>query len=347
MLKNHEAQEDVSQRSTRPLIRAAAPYASAIAAVPAGGQWKKPRGRSQAGYASRMMLEMSPDRSFGVLSPAFRGCEMAFAANEYAARGCTFFKDERCELYGTGVEPLECRFCHHDRPGLGPRCHADIEKDWNTAGRTRTGRTLEQPHRFLGPSEEHLDPQTMNNMHEPRLSGTLVAVILRHYDLHKMAYLLRQRGALWLRKCAMSKPSILDLSGQQLVAAPNSVGDLASYDGLDLDRNLLTALPENIGSQIHLKTLSLYHNQLASLPDALCRLRNLQLLNVSQNELDRLPDDIGELQSCACWMPPITASPRSRIRLGGLKQLRFLYLSNNLLTGLPASFAGSEELCSI
>ncbi len=87
----------------------------------------------EAGYAARMMLEMSPDRSFGVLSPAFRGCEMQFAASEYQSRGCTFFKDQRCELHGSGLMPLECRFCHHDRPGLGPRCHADIGKSWNTA----------------------------------------------------------------------------------------------------------------------------------------------------------------------------------------------------------------------
>jgi hypothetical protein len=87
-----------------------------------------------AGYAKRMMLEMSPDRSFGVLSPAFRGCEIQFAMNEYASHGCTFLKDDRCELHGSGLMPLECRFCHHDRAGLGPRCHADIERDWNTAG---------------------------------------------------------------------------------------------------------------------------------------------------------------------------------------------------------------------
>ena len=88
----------------------------------------------EAGYASRMMLEMSPDRSFGVLAPAFRGCEVQFATDEYAGRGCTFFKEQLCELHGTGLMPLECRFCHHDRPGLGPRCHADIGRDWNTAG---------------------------------------------------------------------------------------------------------------------------------------------------------------------------------------------------------------------
>ncbi len=88
---------------------------------------------SEAGHANRMMLEMSPDRSFGVLSPAFVGCELQFAASQYASAGCTFLKNERCELHGSGLMPLECRFCHHDRPGMGPRCHADIAKDWNTA----------------------------------------------------------------------------------------------------------------------------------------------------------------------------------------------------------------------
>jgi len=61
---------------------------------------------------------------------------MMFAYNEYASMGCTFFVDHKCELHGTGYEPLECRYCHHERAGMGPRCHADIEKDWNTsAGR--------------------------------------------------------------------------------------------------------------------------------------------------------------------------------------------------------------------
>ena len=89
-----------------------------------------------AGYAGRMMLEMSPDRSFGVLSPAFRGCEQQFATNKYAAQGCTFLKDGLCELHAPDLTPLECRYCHHDRPGQGTLCHADIERDWNTvAGR--------------------------------------------------------------------------------------------------------------------------------------------------------------------------------------------------------------------
>lgn len=86
-----------------------------------------------AGYGNRIMLELSPDRTFGVLSPAFRGNELDFALSQYAGQGCTFLKSNRCELFGTSFQPLECRFCHHDRPGLGPRCHDDIGKDWNTA----------------------------------------------------------------------------------------------------------------------------------------------------------------------------------------------------------------------
>lgn len=90
----------------------------------------------EAGYAKRMMLEMSPELTFGVLSPAFNGCEGKFAWNEFAPRGCTFLVNDDCELHGTGHQPLECRYCHHDRVGMGSRCHADIERDWNTpAGR--------------------------------------------------------------------------------------------------------------------------------------------------------------------------------------------------------------------
>ncbi len=87
----------------------------------------------EAGYAGRMMLEMAPDNSFGVLSPAFKGSEVNFALDRFKANGCTFLTHEqRCELFGTGHTPLECCFCHHDRPGQGPKCHRALEKDWNT-----------------------------------------------------------------------------------------------------------------------------------------------------------------------------------------------------------------------
>jgi hypothetical protein len=85
-----------------------------------------------AGYAGRMMLEISPELTFGVLSPAFKGNEGNIALQIFARRGCTFLKENLCQLFGTGLQPLECRFCHHSRLGLGRKCHSDIEKDWHS-----------------------------------------------------------------------------------------------------------------------------------------------------------------------------------------------------------------------
>jgi hypothetical protein len=99
----------------------------------------------EAGYANRMMLEVAPELTFGVLSPAFKGCERSFATNEFAKNGCTFLKKNLCELFGTGHQPLECRFCHHERGGLGPKCHADLEKDWQTqAGQSLVEKWIQQ-----------------------------------------------------------------------------------------------------------------------------------------------------------------------------------------------------------
>ncbi len=85
----------------------------------------------EAGLAGRMMLEMSPDLTFGVLSPAFPGCEESFV--NYGLRGCTFLHHNHCQLFGTGLQPLECRYCHHNRRGQGKQCHAALEADWHTA----------------------------------------------------------------------------------------------------------------------------------------------------------------------------------------------------------------------
>lgn len=86
----------------------------------------------EAGLGGRMMLEMSPDFSFGVLSPAFFGCERNFALQEFSGRGCGFLSGGLCELHATGFQPLECRFCHHMRQGLGEKCHRHLERDWKT-----------------------------------------------------------------------------------------------------------------------------------------------------------------------------------------------------------------------
>jgi hypothetical protein len=50
-----------------------------------------------------MMLEMSPELTFGVLSPAYKGNEGNLALQFFAGQGCTFLKNNLCELYGTGL----------------------------------------------------------------------------------------------------------------------------------------------------------------------------------------------------------------------------------------------------
>jgi hypothetical protein len=86
----------------------------------------------EAGYAERMMLEIAPELTFGVLSPAFKGNEGGVALQVFASQGCTFLKENLCMLFGSGLQPLECRFCHHSRRGLGGECHAAIEQEWHT-----------------------------------------------------------------------------------------------------------------------------------------------------------------------------------------------------------------------
>lgn len=104
------------------------------------GWWTVAQARRaiQAGLGARMMLEVSPAFDCGVLSPAFAGCEGNFALAELSGGGCTFLKSGLCELHDTPHMPLECRFCHHSRPGAGARCHAELARDWHTPG----GRSL-------------------------------------------------------------------------------------------------------------------------------------------------------------------------------------------------------------
>lgn len=85
-----------------------------------------------AGHSNRMMLEISPERNFGVLSPAFKGAEGNYALELFSSNKCTFLQNGLCELFGTDFQPLECRYCHHSRKGLGKKCHHAIEKEWNT-----------------------------------------------------------------------------------------------------------------------------------------------------------------------------------------------------------------------
>lgn len=87
----------------------------------------------EAGYGASLMLELSSDRLFGVLAPAFTGNEGYFALQRYASKGCTFLDQGLCTIHAEAFLPLECRYCHHDRLGSGMQCHQEIARDWHTS----------------------------------------------------------------------------------------------------------------------------------------------------------------------------------------------------------------------
>jgi len=98
------------------------------------GWWTVEEARKaiDAGFAKRMMLEIAPEQNFGVLAPAFKGNEGNYSLQVFSKNGCTFLNEGLCELFGTDNQPIECRFCHHNREGQGKKCHLEIEKDWNS-----------------------------------------------------------------------------------------------------------------------------------------------------------------------------------------------------------------------
>lgn len=109
--------EIFKKRYPPPQQVAPAMCAEIIADAPGGGTVGQARRAIEKGYASRMMLEISPDFKFAVLSPAFYGCEGFIATNDGAKNGCNFLKEGMCELHDINFLPLECAFCHHERVG--------------------------------------------------------------------------------------------------------------------------------------------------------------------------------------------------------------------------------------
>ena len=61
----------------------------------------------------------------------------------------------------------------------------------------------------------------------------------------------------------------LDLSGLDLTALPEAIGNLTALQQLDLGGNQLTALPEAIGNLTALFSLNAAYNQLTALPEAI------------------------------------------------------------------------------
>ena len=150
-----------------------------------------------------------------------------------------------------------------------------------------------------------------------------------------------------IAEALLKKASRLDLSGRQLTALPESLGQLTQLRSLDLFDNQLTALPEWLGQLTQLQSLDLFNNQLTALPEALGQLTQLQSLDLSDNQLTALPESLGQLtqlQSLNLSDNQLTALPEA---LGQLTQLQSLNLFNNQLTALPEALGQLTQLQSL
>src|SRR5215475_14164687 len=84
----------------------------------------------------------------------------------------------------------------------------------------------------------------------------------------------------WIEKAKRENATELDLSGLELKAVPESLGQLAQLHTLHLHNNQLTALPESLGQLVQLQDLDLRNNQLTALPESLGQLVQLQILDL-------------------------------------------------------------------
>jgi hypothetical protein len=67
----------------------------------------------EAGYSKRLMLDDWPGDPV-ILKPAMKGSEGERAPWEVRTlRGCTFWKEGKCELHVLGLKPTQGRLAHH------------------------------------------------------------------------------------------------------------------------------------------------------------------------------------------------------------------------------------------
>ncbi len=145
----------------------------------------------------------------------------------------------------------------------------------------------------------------------------------------------------------LRKLQSIDVSSNQLTALPESLGELAELQSLDVSGNRLTALPKSLGQLTQLQSLDVSGNQLTALPKSLGQLAQLQSLDVSGNQLRALPESLGQLtqlQSLYLFGNQLRALPES---LGQLAQLQSLFLYGNQLTALPESLGQLTQLQSL
>ncbi|MCD0443908.1 ADP-ribosylation factor-like protein [Glycomyces sp. A-F 0318] len=140
---------------------------------------------------------------------------------------------------------------------------------------------------------------------------------------------------------------VLNLQSNDLRALPEWIGNLRALTSLDLMGNDLTAVPDSIGNLAALTGLDLKDNRLTVLPESIGNLAALTELDLHSNRLAVLPDSIGNLAALTeldLMDNDLAAVPDS---IGNLRALTNLDLMDNDLTELPESIGNLTALASL
>lgn len=86
--------------------------------------------------------------------------------------------------------------------------------------------------------------------------------------------------------------TMLDLSGQQLTALPESVLNRTDVTVLNISNNQLTTLPAGIAGLVNLTELNAENNRLESVPPELAQLKSLIKLRLDNNRITNLPAEL-------------------------------------------------------
>jgi internalin A len=140
---------------------------------------------------------------------------------------------------------------------------------------------------------------------------------------------------------------MLSLAGNQIMAIPDAISNLANLTMLRLDGNKITSISDAFTRLANLTMLSLTGNQIMAIPDAILNLANLTMLNLSVNQIKAIPDTIGNLDNLSQLFlngNQITEIPKA---IATLDNLTMLDITCNEITMIPDEIAQLANLTTL
>ncbi|KAI6075042.1 hypothetical protein LUU34_00464400 [Aix galericulata] len=129
----------------------------------------------------------------------------------------------------------------------------------------------------------------------------------------------------------------LNLSRNQLVAIPPSLGKLDRLVVLNLGGNCLKCLPKEIGLLRNLKVLFVNMNCLTEVPAELSLCRKLEVLSLSHNCISQLPSSFTDLTNLKKLNLSNNRFVQIPLCIFALRSLDFLHLGSNRLESIAES----------